>query len=142
SGARSGARAPPGGQRRARGADRRRRLRTRVCARLACGPQRLRARVVARVSAHPPVANRDVCARRRTAGRNAAARGLSRLRAPRGPSQAADMTILDQLRAGISTASAAETQAVAAELAKALPADTTLALHGDLGVGKTTFVQG
>lgn len=33
-------------------------------------------------------------------------------------------------------------QAVAEDLAATLPPDTTLALHGDLGVGKTTFVQG
>jgi tRNA threonylcarbamoyladenosine biosynthesis protein TsaE len=52
------------------------------------------------------------------------------------------MNICAKLRAGITTASAAETQALAAELAGALPPDTTLALHGDLGVGKTTFVQG
>ncbi len=52
------------------------------------------------------------------------------------------MTILDQLRAGISTASADESRAVAESLARSLPPDTTLALHGDLGVGKTTFVQG
>lgn len=50
--------------------------------------------------------------------------------------------ISDKLRAGIATASAAETQAIAAEFARFLPADVTLALHGDLGVGKTTFVQG
>jgi len=50
--------------------------------------------------------------------------------------------ILERLRAGATTRSAAETQALAAELARALPADVTLALHGDLGVGKTTFVQG
>ena len=42
----------------------------------------------------------------------------------------------------MTTASAAESQALAAALAADLPADTTLALHGDLGVGKTTFVQG
>ncbi len=52
------------------------------------------------------------------------------------------MTILKKLKAGITTASAAETRALAAELAAALPPDTTLALHGDMGVGKTTFVQG
>ena len=52
------------------------------------------------------------------------------------------MSIFAQLRAGVTTASAAETQAFAAELAAALPPDTTLALHGNLGVGKTTFVQG
>ena len=52
------------------------------------------------------------------------------------------MNIFDRLLAGVTTASAAETQALAFELATALPPDTTLALHGDLGVGKTTFVQG
>jgi tRNA threonylcarbamoyladenosine biosynthesis protein TsaE len=52
------------------------------------------------------------------------------------------MTIFEKLRAGITTASADDTRALAAELAAALPADATLALHGDLGVGKTTFVQG
>jgi tRNA threonylcarbamoyladenosine biosynthesis protein TsaE len=52
------------------------------------------------------------------------------------------MTILAKLKAGITTDSAEQTRALAAELAAALPADTTLALHGDMGVGKTTFVQG
>ncbi len=52
------------------------------------------------------------------------------------------MTILDQLRAGISTGSAEESRTAAESLARELPPDTTLALHGDLGVGKTTFVQG
>lgn len=52
------------------------------------------------------------------------------------------MMILDQLRTGVTTASAAETQALAAQLAAELPPQATLALHGDLGVGKTTFVQG
>ncbi len=51
-------------------------------------------------------------------------------------------SIYDKLRTGVTTASAAETQAFAAELAAALPPDATLALHGNLGVGKTTFVQG
>lgn len=50
--------------------------------------------------------------------------------------------IFARLRAGVTTSSADATRALAAELAAALPADTTLALHGDLGVGKTTFVQG
>jgi tRNA threonylcarbamoyladenosine biosynthesis protein TsaE len=50
--------------------------------------------------------------------------------------------IFAKLRAGVTTSAAAETQALAAELAAALPPDTTLALHGNLGVGKTTFVQG
>ena len=50
--------------------------------------------------------------------------------------------IYDRLRNGMTTASAAETRALAAEFSAALPADATVALHGDLGVGKTTFVQG
>ncbi|MCF3651841.1 tRNA (adenosine(37)-N6)-threonylcarbamoyltransferase complex ATPase subunit type 1 TsaE [Synoicihabitans lomoniglobus] len=50
--------------------------------------------------------------------------------------------ICDKLRAGVATGSAAATRALATELAAALPDDTVLALHGDLGVGKTTFVQG
>ncbi len=50
--------------------------------------------------------------------------------------------IYDKFRAGVTTASAAETQALAAEFATALPPDAILALHGNLGVGKTTFVQG
>ena len=52
------------------------------------------------------------------------------------------MNIFAELRAGITTHTASETQALATQLAKALSPDATLALHGDLGVGKTTFVQG
>ena len=52
------------------------------------------------------------------------------------------LTIIDRLRAGVTTASAGETRALAAGFAAALPADATVALHGDLGAGKTTFVQG
>lgn len=52
------------------------------------------------------------------------------------------MSIFAKLRAGVITASADETHALAQAFAAALPPDTTLALHGDLGVGKTTFVQG
>lgn len=51
-------------------------------------------------------------------------------------------SICDKLRQGVTTASAEETRALAAELASALPPDVVLALHGDMGVGKTTFVQG
>ncbi len=52
------------------------------------------------------------------------------------------MSICDRLREGVTTADAEETRALAAELAGALGRDATVALHGDLGVGKTTFVQG
>lgn len=51
-------------------------------------------------------------------------------------------TIFERLRGGVTTAAAEETRALAVELATALPPAATLALHGDLGVGKTTFVQG
>jgi len=50
--------------------------------------------------------------------------------------------ICARLRSGVTTDSAEATRALAADFAGALPADTTLALHGDMGVGKTTFVQG
>jgi tRNA threonylcarbamoyladenosine biosynthesis protein TsaE len=52
------------------------------------------------------------------------------------------MSIFAELTAGVTTRSAKETQAIALRLAQALPVDATLALHGNLGVGKTTFVQG
>ena len=52
------------------------------------------------------------------------------------------MSIRKQLRAGVVTGSADETRRLAARLAAVLPPDAVLALHGDLGVGKTTFVQG
>jgi tRNA threonylcarbamoyladenosine biosynthesis protein TsaE len=52
------------------------------------------------------------------------------------------MSIRDRLKAGVTTPSAEDTRALAAEFAAALPADSTVALHGDLGAGKTTFVQG
>ena len=52
------------------------------------------------------------------------------------------MMLFDTLHAGVITGSPEETRTLAAEFAQALPADTTLALHGNLGVGKTTFVQG
>ena len=52
------------------------------------------------------------------------------------------MSIFTELRAGVVTSSAGETRLLGARLAAALPPDATLALHGNLGVGKTTFVQG
>lgn len=52
------------------------------------------------------------------------------------------MSIVEKLKVGITTDSPEQTRTLAAELAAALPPDTTLALHGDMGVGKTTFVQG
>ncbi len=50
--------------------------------------------------------------------------------------------ILKKLEAGICSNTATETEAIAAALAKEIPADAVLALHGDLGAGKTTFVRG
>lgn len=52
------------------------------------------------------------------------------------------MNIVEQLRTGLTTASADATRAAAAAFGATLPADATVALHGNLGVGKTTFVQG
>lgn len=44
--------------------------------------------------------------------------------------------------AGITTRSGIETERAAAAFAQLLPRDTVLALEGNLGVGKTTFVRG
>ncbi len=51
-------------------------------------------------------------------------------------------SIFNDLRAGVLTSTAEETRALAGRLAAALPPGSVLALHGDLGAGKTTFVQG
>jgi tRNA threonylcarbamoyladenosine biosynthesis protein TsaE len=42
----------------------------------------------------------------------------------------------------VTTGAPGETRALAAEFAAALPPDATVALHGELGAGKTTWVQG
>jgi tRNA threonylcarbamoyladenosine biosynthesis protein TsaE len=44
--------------------------------------------------------------------------------------------------AGWATRTPAETEWAGAALAEVFPLDTTLALHGGLGAGKTTFVRG
>ena len=51
-------------------------------------------------------------------------------------------SLLTELNKGIQTSSAEETMAIGEQLAKELPADASLALYGDLGVGKTTLVKG
>lgn len=52
------------------------------------------------------------------------------------------MSIFAELQAGIVTTTAAETRHAALRLAQELPPDCVLALSGELGAGKTTFVQG
>lgn len=52
------------------------------------------------------------------------------------------MDILEQLKAGLISGSAGETERIGAALAAALPDDAALALQGDLGSGKTTLVRG
>ncbi|MFL2847650.1 MAG: tRNA (adenosine(37)-N6)-threonylcarbamoyltransferase complex ATPase subunit type 1 TsaE [Coraliomargaritaceae bacterium] len=51
-------------------------------------------------------------------------------------------SVLEALKKGILTSSPEETISIGEQLAKALAPDTSLALYGDLGVGKTTFVKG
>lgn len=50
--------------------------------------------------------------------------------------------LLDQFRAGLRSPSAAQTESLAERFGSVLPPDCVLALHGDLGAGKTTFVRG
>lgn len=52
------------------------------------------------------------------------------------------MSIFAELQAGLHAAAEGDTRAIAARLASALPHDRVLALSGDLGAGKTTFVKG
>ena len=52
------------------------------------------------------------------------------------------MTAIERLRRGVFTRTAEETRAIGDALARNIPPDATLALHGDLGAGKTTLVQG
>lgn len=47
-----------------------------------------------------------------------------------------------KLTAGICSRSVAETEELAARIGAILPVDTVLALQGNLGAGKTTFVRG
>lgn len=52
------------------------------------------------------------------------------------------MAILDLFKEGINTSSPAETINLGVHIAKLVPSDCVIALHGDLGAGKTTFVKG
>ena len=52
------------------------------------------------------------------------------------------MSILDELRSGVLSASALESEAIGARLAAVLPPDVALGLSGELGTGKTTLVRG
>ncbi|MGF1453729.1 MAG: tRNA (adenosine(37)-N6)-threonylcarbamoyltransferase complex ATPase subunit type 1 TsaE, partial [Opitutales bacterium] len=52
------------------------------------------------------------------------------------------METLKTFRSGVFLASAVETQAAGAALARLLPPDAVVTLKGLLGAGKTTFVQG
>jgi len=52
------------------------------------------------------------------------------------------MNIIHFLEKGIISKDAKTTISIAKQLASEIPNDHTLALHGDLGTGKTTFVKG
>ena len=53
-----------------------------------------------------------------------------------------DSDLLQQLRQGIVTKSADETERIARAFAALVPENQVLAFHGDLGAGKTTFIRG
>ena len=52
------------------------------------------------------------------------------------------MGVMDELRRGVVTTSAEETESLGARLAMSLPENTAIGLSGDLGTGKTTLVRG
>ena len=49
---------------------------------------------------------------------------------------------LEQLRHGLVTRAASETEQIARDFAAFVPNNKVLALHGSLGTGKTTFIRG
>ena len=53
-----------------------------------------------------------------------------------------DNTLMQKLYRGITTETPNETIQTARDFATLIPCDKVLALHGNLGVGKTTFIQG
>lgn len=52
------------------------------------------------------------------------------------------MNIFEELRGGVVASSAEEMRELGARVGREVPSNTTLALHGNLGVGKTTWVHG